>query len=252
MRFSFKILRTCMEDGTLLSPDIPATSLDTQLLKLALDDKVVGPTGGGVWATFTSIGHAGGIGLQYDHVLVPLLGKPYVLTAEELWRHNAGRHGSNGPRRATTSPYHAVGAAARRGGRFVVVENGANGAQLHNGVVLFGADEPIMLEQTTRAGFRLYHTTPLLGNGWGYVGELEKFVPVSNARVKSISSTEKSIKVFLAGAPAEEVMLSFVNGNAQRDAATGTLPLVTVKCVFGQAGMLRASPEGCSSESYIH
>jgi hypothetical protein len=36
-----------MEDGTLLSPDIPAFALDSQLLKMALGARVDGPTGGG-------------------------------------------------------------------------------------------------------------------------------------------------------------------------------------------------------------
>ena len=251
-----QIMRTCMSDGTLLSPDIPATALDSQLLKMALADKVDGPaggTGGGVWATFTAIGHSGE--LQYDHVLVPLLEKAYTLTAEELWRHNAGRHGSNvhrHPSAAAAAAAHSDSASAGQR-RFVVVENGAGGARLHAGAELFGADMPIMIAKTSRADFALYHTTPLLGNGWGFVGEMDKFVPVSSARVKTISSTETSIKVLLSGAPKEEVTLTFVNGNAPHVGdAGGKIPLVTVKCTFGEAGILRATPEGCSSEAYIH
>jgi hypothetical protein len=129
--------------------------------------------------------------LQYDHVLVPLLGAAYTLTAAELWRHTAGRHGSNSPStnnssnnnktnalQSTGVPHHHNGSSTpsgSSGARFVVVENGAGGAQLANGAAMFGLNAPLLCKPTTRAGFSLYHTTPLLGNGWGYVGELVRY-----------------------------------------------------------------------------
>jgi hypothetical protein len=111
-----------------------------------------------------------------------------------------------------------------------------------------------------------YHTAPILDNGWGYVGELNKFVPVSAARVRGISTTEQSISVMLTGAPGEHVQLSFVNtrinANAEPTTANTTntksndsfntgvggagYPLVTIECTFGEVGVLTVTPTGCS------
>jgi hypothetical protein len=95
-----------------------------------------------------------------------------------------------------------------------------------------------------------------LGNGWGYVGELEKFVPVSAARVRGISTTEHAIKVMLTGTPGEVVQLSFVNTNSKPNHTTNTgtdanrtgagPTLVTVECTFGEVGVLKATPAGCT------
>lgn len=248
-----QIMRTCMEDGTLLSPDIPATSLDSQLVTMALGGKAARPgPNGGIWATFTEIGNgramggSRGVGLRYDHVLVPLLRARYTLTAEELWRHTAGRHGSSG------LAVRSAGAIANaKETKYVVVENGAHGAQAHRGAAWFGPDAPIVLNPCSQSDFKMYHTTPLLGNGWGYVGELDKHVPVSNARVRTISTTEASLKVLLSGVPGEVVALTFVNGGSS-GGSSGVLPLIVVNCTFGAAGIMRATPEGCSSEAFVH
>ena len=150
-----QIMRSCMDDGTLLSPDRPALALDSSLLYRALHG--VGPAASTsaalqrkapsaeIWSTYSIVG-----GLAYRHILVPLNREPYLLTLGEL-AENDGH-----------------GAAAS--GTSVVVENGADVAPTATVALAAegsasggGVEVPIC----DRNDFKLYHTVPLLPNGWG-------------------------------------------------------------------------------------
>ena len=76
--------------------------------------------------------------------------------------------------------------------------------------------------------FRLYHVAPRLANGWAYLGELAKFVPVSEARTRSLSFDVNSVSVSLSGAASEEVVVTFLAPN-------GTV--VSAECVLSAAGL---------------
>ena len=76
--------------------------------------------------------------------------------------------------------------------------------------------------------FRLYHVAPRLANGWAYLGELSKFVPVAEARTRSLSFDAASVAVALAGAAGEEVVVAFLAPN-------GTV--VSAECVLSAAGV---------------
>ena len=77
--------------------------------------------------------------------------------------------------------------------------------------------------------FRLYHVAPRLANGWAYLGELSKFVPVAEARTRSLSFDAAGVAVSLAGAAGEEVVdLTFLAPN-------GTV--VSAECVLSAAGL---------------
>ena len=76
--------------------------------------------------------------------------------------------------------------------------------------------------------FRLYHVAPRLANGWVYLGELSKFVPVAEARTRSLSFDAAGVAVALAGAAGEVVDLTFLAPN-------GTV--VSAECVLSAAGL---------------
>ena len=76
--------------------------------------------------------------------------------------------------------------------------------------------------------FRLYHVAPRLANGWAYLGELSKFVPVAEARTRSLSFDADGVAVALAGAAGEEVVVTFLAPN-------GTV--VSAECVLSAAGV---------------
>ena len=72
------------------------------------------------------------------------------------------------------------------------------------------------------------HVAPRLANGWAYLGELSKFVPVTEARTRSLSFDAASVAVALAGAAGEEVGVAFLAPN-------GTV--VSAECVLSAAGL---------------
>ena len=116
-----------------------------------------------------------------------MLAEPYTLTANEL----------------TRDPDVSLG-----GVYSVVVENTRGGSAAT--VALFGDDTPLHIPACDQASFKLYHTVPMGPNGWGYAGELDKWVPVSTARVRSIA-THKSITARLSGTPGEPTTVTVVN-----------------------------------------
>ena len=81
------------------------------------------------------------------------------------------------------------------------------------------------------ADFGLVHAAPVFGNGWAYLGEPAKFVPVAEARTRSISEDAAGVSVELRGAAGEEVELAFYAPN-------GTV--MAVDCVLDEAGAATA------------
>ena len=123
-----------------------------------------------------------------------------------------------------------------------MVENAGGGSAATVG--LFGDDTPLHIPVCDQASFKLYHTVPMGSNGWGYAGELHKWVPVNTARVRSIA-THKSITARLSGTPGESTTVTFVN-NKQAGDSHATLTLHSVQCQFGRTGTAFATPEGCN------
>ena len=88
--------------------------------------------------------------------------------------------------------------------------------------------------------FQLWHVSPVTSNGWAYVGELDKYVPVSGARTRGVRRVGLGIEVLVKGVPNETIRLGFVDTNAVSGTDTaGDLPIVNVECVFSESGTLR-------------
>ena len=61
--------------------------------------------------------------------------------------------------------------------------------------------------------FRLAHVAPVFSNGWAYLGEPAKWVPVAEARTLSVAVDGDGVSVELAGAAGEAVALAFYAPN---------------------------------------
>jgi hypothetical protein len=218
------ILRSCMEDGTLLQPDQPARSIDAQIERIALGDGSEGPEGE-VWATTTTVDSR----YIFAHALVIDLKNSYTLTPSDL-----GLLGTSSPSTATASDQQ----------QWIVVENARGGWP--SKASLYTASG-MKLRTCGKADFQLIHVSPVLQNGWALLGELEKYVPVSKQRFRAISvgsiagtidpynPDQYSLEVTLRGVPGESIAIGFAH---VADLDQG---IVRVDCIFPESGVLRAS-----------
>lgn len=182
--------RLCAADGRLLGPSRPATAVDSTYAALAF--------GGGldaeaeVWRTRSDLG----AGAVYGHVFAANLSEAYEVTAEDAGMDPAGEY---------------VLYAA-------------------DGRVLDGSF-PLTVGPAGRADFELWHAAPQRGGkAWVMLGELDKVVPVSPARFRSLQFAGDAVEAGLVGAAGEAVTVSFyqrASGRSEKvtvaldDAGTG-------------------------------
>lgn len=75
----------------------------------------------------------------------------------------------------------------------------------------FSASSPLAVPVCGRADFQLSHIAPQFSSGWTLLGELDKWVPVSPARFRSVQHEPTGITLQLAGAVGEVVHVSFAD-----------------------------------------
>jgi hypothetical protein len=209
------IMRSAMDDGTLLQPGRPATQLDRMFVEAA----GIGGGGGGGGGSRIRIG--GG-------------GKP-----EEIWFADTHvqdrRFGVLFAARLTAA--HDVDAVADLGfaatDAVVAVEantTAALSAQFDGKALTLGPNGVY--------DFVLFNFGVREANGWALIGEVrDKWVGVSNARVQHILSDATTLDVVVRGAPGELVTLTFAKPTGR-----GT---VDVTCTVGQGSTARFRvPEG--------
>lgn len=177
---------------------------------------------GEIWATYSRVN-----GKSYRHVLVPLLRQQYNLTIFEL-QDNDGEP-------VTT--------------KVAVYDNAMNTKP--SAVTLLDSEKTsITLETCDRTDFRLLHMSPVLQNGWILVGETAKWVPVSAARVRSVSISDDAgtpVSVTLSGVHGERISFGFASIDIT-DSASQSVPVHYVDCVFGPQGKLLMTPKGCMDD----
>ena len=237
------IMRACMEDGTLLTPDRPALALDSTLLHRALfgtasahdgaPASTISTPNGEIWSTLSVVG-----GLTYRHVLVPLLRGSYTLTPGELDANDGIGFAPNG---------------------HLVFENAFDYAPAT--AQPFTNDVGLQLDSCDRSDFKLLHTVPLLENGWGLVGEGSKWIPVSAARVRSVTTssarTGPPVTIQLSGAPGETISFGFVapskfaaHATTANSHAIASMKINYVSCLFSATGALTMTPTGCTDSPW--
>ena len=269
------VMRTCTEDGTLLQPDVPARALDAQVARLAFGAARHGPDGE-VWATFTDVAGAG----RFFHVLAADLKAPYALGADDLANLPHGAPGFGGPACLCTSYRNGASPRAARlcrgpeepnatfpcypanppsnpdrcdadwapcaVRRMVAYENSHAPASASGGVTVvpFLPGARLALAACGKRDFALWHTAPVLPNGWAFLGETGKFVPVAANRLLALAHTTagggtgSSVAATVAGVPGETVRLAFYRAPTAAEGGDGAV--VTVACTFGQSGRMTA------------
>ncbi|XP_064616875.1 uncharacterized protein LOC135480876 [Liolophura sinensis] len=196
------LMRCCNADGLILKPSKPATAIDAQLLQASFQDGR-GPDGE-VWSTYTQIS-----GQFYGIILAADLKTPYSLTPQ------------------------AAGFGQFFEGPNIVY------SYLDFTPKPFGMNDSITLEGCSTINFCLYYTSPVIKLGSKEVcilGEVDKWVPLSPQRIRTIS-TGSDIIMSLAGSPEEKLRLAFIENGKLRfmqctldSAGTATLRYMSGLC----------------------
>jgi hypothetical protein len=182
------IMSTTRADGQLLKPDIPAMVIDKVFLQFGNSSTtpLVSPIQ--VWSSETTIE-----GYTWTFLLAINLAAPFTVYPSDL--------GLSGTSLVTLYPGFSEGEA-------------------------FSSSNPINLDAmtpNTTVPFKYMMICPLLSNNWFIVGEYEKIVPVSNARISDLVVHPDGVDLVLAGAPSEVVNMRFVNANFQIFTGTCTI-----------------------------
>eukprot|EP00041_Stephanoeca_diplocostata_P005931 m.71454 g.71454 ORF g.71454 m.71454 type:complete len:825 (-) comp16082_c0_seq11:633-3107(-) len=207
------IMRSCMDDGTLLQPDFPATAIDREIKQIALGEG--GPLGE-VWSTSTTVS-----GWVFGHVLAADLQQEYVVSTVDLsFQGNASS--------------------------MVLIDNANVTTDDFPNIVIVDLDD---MGYTARAcgklDFQLLHTSPVFSNGWVVLGEYKKFVPISASRTKGITTTHSDVRVVLRGAPGETVSYAFVRIVEDEN---GPWSPVVVTCTLDESGSATVTASGTSGQ----
>ncbi len=208
-----QVLRACDAGGRLLQPSRALTAVDGAVARRALGARVgadAPPAGAVLSATYTLLPG----GWAWDHVLAANLSAPFSLRPGVLapTRADAALQGSPPPPPAALA--YALNTTSLDVASLVVAP--------------FSEAQPITLAANGLADFALWHTAPAFGNGWSLLGELGKWVPVSEARFGGPVVSGACVAVALRGAPGERVDVTWVHG------ATGAVAVA--RCVLDAAG----------------
>lgn len=214
------IMRACDEDGRLLKPSRPITSIDATFRRRAYGRD--GPQGA-LMTTYSTIGD-----LRFDIILAAALNATYRLQPADL-APAAVQGASNEQRPVMVAWNHS----------FV---DGSGDPEVH--VLPFGGKDTLPLPPCGRSDFQLWYTSPVLAGGLVVLGEMAKWVPVSPQRILSIESVEQSgeTRIRVQGAVGEGVVLGFAVASNLK------APPLYVHCTIAASGeavaTVRVEPSG--------
>lgn len=161
-----------MSDGRLLQPSKPFTPLES-----VLQGRIFGTSGaasGEIWTTHTHVSDR-----RFSYVFAAQ-NDPYDLKPAELMYE------------AST--------------KLMVFE-----ANSTSTVSELSADKPLGIKKSDKYDFQLYTVAPVEANGWAVLGEPDKWVSISTARVVEINSDPTGTHVFIRGAYGEIVNFAFAD-----------------------------------------
>lgn len=218
------ILRSCTSSGRLLQPSRGLTVVDAAAVGRAFPSFSDAPQGE-LYATYTFL--AGNF--MWDHVFAANLTSDYLL-----------RPGILEPTRADASMRARWQSEKPRG---IVSPGAASVAFSLNTTTLafdslsvtfpFDNSHPVSLPACGLLDFVLLHTAPVFSNGWALLGELNKWVPVSDARFNDVNVDGVSMSATVTGAVNEVVPVTFYDTSAGK--------VSTINCTIPESGRATVS-----------
>ena len=222
-----QILRACDAGGRLLHPSRPLTGIDAAAAARVFPGS--NAVTGVISATYTVLPS----GLYWDHILAANLTAPFALPPSLLTPTRADAALRAAPPLSRASWLRAP--IASDTSVALAYAYTLNTTSLDPSTLVFAAfDEghPIALTPCGLADFALWHTAPVLSSGVALLGELMKWVPVSEARFEDVAVDGAGARATLRGSPSEAVSVSWVS-------QSGTIEVSV--CVIGDSGIATAS-----------
>jgi hypothetical protein len=210
-----QIMRSATASGQLLQPSRPMTALDASM---------AGAVKGTVMATYSAVS-----GLLWDHVLGANLPSAYAVTVGDLAAIRADLPLRSAAAVGTLAAFVLPSEPAAAAGSAVAYSLDADSLEPASlQVQPFDGANGIPLKACGLADFQVWHTAPVLPSGYALLGELSKWVPVSEARFSDVQSDAAQASVAVRGQAGELVTVSWWDSAAQK--------AVQVACTLPEGG----------------
>eukprot|EP00026_Physarum_polycephalum_P002700 Phypoly_transcript_02708.p1 GENE.Phypoly_transcript_02708~~Phypoly_transcript_02708.p1 ORF type:complete len:605 (+),score=75.81 Phypoly_transcript_02708:816-2630(+) len=171
------VMRMCASDGLLLKPDRPAINIDSTWIQRTFGGNI-GPQGD-VITSYTQIGP-----FTWHFIFGAQLTASYNFLTSDLLLPFSGQY-------------------------VAFLFNSTDDKDIK--LVNFDTSTPLQIPAGSTYGDAYYWiASPVLDNGWVFLGETDKYITVSKQRFKSVTTTNSNVQIELAGEPGEQVTLSFV------------------------------------------
>ncbi|CAL1533037.1 unnamed protein product [Lymnaea stagnalis] len=187
------LMGCCDEEGLILKPSRPARAIDDQILEMAFNDGK-GATGE-LWSTYSTVDS-----LLYGVILAANLRSDYVITP--------GKAGFD-----LTNP------VAFQGSLLYTIDSTG-----HVSTYAFNDTDSYTINSTTcrtnGENFCLFYTAPVIGFGDDsivFLGDLTKWVPMSERRVVQVWQTLFDVTVAVRGRPGDDVQFSYLFNGQRKD-----------------------------------
>lgn len=198
--------RIIMKDGSLLKPAKPLTAVDSTFLDTTQPILASNSVEKGGYVYGTS-----GVGSSWSFVSF-LLPDAYEVKVRDFWPSPVGNNDNN---KRLLFAYRSYGdGAGCQGGKDALSSGCVVFTTAENDVSAGVFDAPMATSDTATAGQRSYAPTvttvwrPCEESQWIVLGELNKYVPLSPKRFRSVECTKTGVSVNVRGSPGEEIELT--------------------------------------------
>jgi hypothetical protein len=228
-----QIMRTCTTGGRLLHPSRAATAIDAQFAGHAFPG-APGSTVGEIYGTYSFVS-----GWAWDHVLAGDLNTSFALSPASLLgihsdmplRYGRGASPHGAPSHLALRSLEEIALWGRATTDLGVVAYTLNTTTLSTASLVvqpFDETHSITVNACKETDFIIWHTAPVFSNGWALLGELNKYMPVSDVRVSNVEVSGEEVSVGVVGEAGELVPLTFYNQPSGN--------VTTVQCTLGASG----------------
>lgn len=193
--------RSIRPDGLILQPDKPATSIDATFI----DSPAARQPQGHIWSTYAALTNGLGFKLRWYYVLSIDVKVSWHLRQNDLFPRLDMSNRSWAAHRWHESARPTLclqGELAVKSGCML-----GPSALVESDLPIIQNDRPVMVANDTHQ-FDLLQLSPVLENGWVFLGDLTKYVSVSGKRFSEVRVTSTGIIVEAHGLQNESIQLT--------------------------------------------